>query len=206
MVYFKKLIRIEEDDVYATGAVRTLVTSFLTSRLPGSLYDVLVDKGRLAAGAPSIALARIASKTFTLTIGADVAPDVAPETVLAAITAYVEQLESASLSAETLARLKTRFAEGRAAADKDPRQVYNRLVGWLAGRNRYEQLASWPQRVAAVSPEQTAVVLKALAGPGRIVTGTLVPPWTGVHEPLRSPLSPSPRRSSPRARRARRRP
>ena len=175
VVFFKKLIRIEENDAYATGAVRVLVMNFLTSRLPGSLYDVLVDKGRLAAGAPSIALARIASKTFTLTIGVDVAQDVAPEAVLAAITDYVGQLEPASLSAATLARLKTRFAEGRAAADKDPRQVYARLVGWLAGRSRYEQLATWPQRVAAVSPEQAAVVLKALAGPGRIVTGTLVP-------------------------------
>jgi zinc protease len=175
VVFFKKLIRVEEDDAYATGAARTLVMNFLTSRLPGSLYDVVVDKGRLAAGAPSISLARVASKTFVLSIGAEAAQDVAPETVLTAITAYVGQLEPASLSAATLARLQTRFAEGRAAADKDPRQVYNRLVGWLAGRSRYEQLASWPQRVAAVSPEQTAVVLKALSGPGRIVTGTLVP-------------------------------
>ena len=174
-MFFKKLVRIEEEDTYAMGAVRLLVMNFLTSRLPGSLYDVLVDKGRLAAGAPSGSLTRIASKTFALTIAAEAAQDVVPETVLAAITAYVEQLEPASLSAATLARLQTRFAEGRAAADKDPRQVYNRLVGWLAGRSRYEQLASWPQRVAAVSTEQAAVVLKTLAGPGRIVTGTLAP-------------------------------
>jgi zinc protease len=175
VVFFKKLVRIEEDDTYAMGAVRLLVMNFLTSRLRGSLYDVLVDRGRLAAGAPSVSLARIASKTFALTIAAEAAQDVAPETVLAAITAYVEQLEPASLSAATLARLQTRFAEGRAAADKDPRQVYNRLVGWLAGRSRYEQLGSWPQRMAAVSTEQAAVVLEALAGPGRIVTGTLAP-------------------------------
>lgn len=175
VVFFKKLVRIEEEDTYAMGAVRLLVMNFLTSRLPGSPYDVLVDKGRLVAGAPSVSLTRIASKTFALTIAAEAAQDVVPETVLAAITAYVEQLEPASLSAATLARLQTRFAEGRAAADKDPRQVYNRLVGWLAGRSRYEQLASWPQRVAAVSTEQAAVVLKTLAGPGRIVTGMLAP-------------------------------
>jgi zinc protease len=174
-LYFKKLIRMEEGDVQAMGAARTLVTSFLSSRLPGSLFDVIVDKGKLAAGTPSIAFSRVAPKTYTLTIGADAAPDVAPEALLSAISSYVEQLAASGLSAETLARLKTRYAEGQAAADRDPRLTYNRLVGWLASRNRYEQLALFPQRVAGVSPDQVAVVLAALSGPGRTVTGTLVP-------------------------------
>ena len=165
-LYFKKLIRMEEGDVYAMGAARTLVTSFLASRLPGSLFDVIVDKGKLATGNPSISLSRVASKTFTLTIGADAAPDVAPETLLAAVTGYVEQLAPCGLSAEMLARLKTRFAEGQAAADRDPRLTYNRLVGWLAGRNRYEQLALLPQRVAAVSPEQVASGAHGALGAG----------------------------------------
>jgi predicted Zn-dependent peptidase len=173
-VFFKKLVRIEEEDSYATGAARSMVTSFLTSRLPGSLYDVIVDQAKLAAGAPAVNLGRIAPKTFTLTIGADAAPDVAPETLLAAIAAYVEQLAPAGISAETLNRLKTRAIEGRAAADRDPRIVYNRLVNWLAARNRYERLVDVPQRIAAVSSEQVAIVLTGLSGPGRIVTGTLV--------------------------------
>jgi hypothetical protein len=79
------------------------------------------------------------------------------------------------LSADVLARLKTRFAEGQSAADQDPRLIYSRLVGWLANRNRHDQLAGFPQRVGAISPEQVGPVLKALAGPGRIVTGTLTP-------------------------------
>jgi zinc protease len=172
-VYFKKLIRIAEADVHTIGAVRTLVANFLASRLPGSLHDVIVDKTSLAAAGPAVGLIRVAPQTFMLTVGAEAAPDVAPETLLAAITAYVEQ--PASLSPETLARLQARFAEARAAADKDPRQVYARLVGWLAGRSRYEQLAILPQRMAAVSPEHAAIMLTGLAGPGRIVTGTLVP-------------------------------
>ena len=174
-LYFKKLMRIEEGDVLATGAVRTLVTNFLTSRLPGSLYDALVDQGKLVSGAHSVSFARVAPKTFTLTIGASVAADVAPERLLAAITAYVEELATAGISAETIERLKTRFAEARATADKDPRQVYSRLVGWIAGRNSYDNLALWPKRIAAVTPEQVAVMLKGFSAPGRIVTGTLVP-------------------------------
>ena len=46
-VYFKKLVRVEEDDVYAIGAVRMLVTNFLASRLPGSLYERWSTKARL---------------------------------------------------------------------------------------------------------------------------------------------------------------
>src|SRR5262245_4840838 len=171
-VYFKKLIRVEEDDVVAAGAARSLVANFLSSRLPGSLHDVIVDKAKLAVAAP-INIARIAPKTLRLTIGADAAPDIAPDALLAAITAYVDQLSPATLSPETLARLKARQAASIAAASQDARQVYSRLVNWLAGRNSYEQLAAFPQRVAAVSPEQVAVVLSGLAAPGRIVTGTI---------------------------------
>jgi zinc protease len=151
-VYFKKLVRVEEDDVYAIGAVRMLVTNFLASRLPGSLYEALVDKGKVAVGSPSITLARVAPKSLTLTIGAAASPDVSPETLLAAIADYVNHLASSSLSADVLARLKTRYLEGQSAADRDPRLVYSRLVGWLANRNRYEQLAGFPQRVDAASP------------------------------------------------------
>jgi zinc protease len=171
-IIFKKLVRLADED--ASTAAGTLVTNFLTSRLPGSLYDAVVDQGRLAAGTPSVSLSRVGPKSFELTIGADAAPDVAPETLLAAVGTYVERLAPAGLPPETLARLKTRFAESRAAADNDPQQVYNRLVTWLANRGRYEQLATWPQRVAAVTPEQVMLVLKALSGPGRVVTGILI--------------------------------
>jgi predicted Zn-dependent peptidase len=168
-------VRVEEDDLYAAGATRVLLNSFLSSRLPGSLYDAIVDRGRLAAGAPSVSIGRVAPKTLALTIGADAALDVAPEKLLAAIGAYVEQLPDAGVPTDMITRLQTRFAEARANADKDPRQVYNRLVSWLAGRSGYENLAPWPQQIAAVSPERMAALVKAFAGPGRVVTGTLLP-------------------------------
>ena len=173
-IYFKKLVRVEEDDLFAAGAARSLATSFLSSRLPGSLHDAIVDRAKLAVAA-SISVSRIAPKTLSMTIGADAAPDVAPEAVLAAITAYVEQLSPASLPTEILARLKARQGAATAAASQDQRQVYARLVSWLSNRNPYEQMAAFPQRVAAVTPEQVGLVLSGLATPGRIVTGTLLP-------------------------------
>jgi zinc protease len=174
-VYFKKLVHIEEGSDNLTGPARGLVTNFLQSRLPGSLYDALVEQDKLAAGAVAISMSRIAPKTVVLSIGADVAPDVAPEALLAGISDYVEKLGANGISVDAIERLKKRSMEASAIADKDPRRVYSRLVAWLAARNRYEELARAPERIAAVTPDHVAVVVKGLAGPGRIVTGTLTP-------------------------------
>jgi zinc protease len=177
-LYVKKLFRMEEPDLAGNRAARQIVLNFLRSRLPGSPYDVIVDRGKLAAGQPFVALTRVAPKTFVLTVGADVAPDVEPEKLLAGVEGYVEALASNGVSAQTIARLQTRFAEARANADKDPAQVYARLIAWLAQGSRYEDLAAWPQRIAAVTPNDVATVLQGISGPGRIVTGVLAPATT----------------------------
>jgi len=103
------------------------------------------------------------------------ARDVAPQKLIAAIEAYVDALDAQGISAESIGRLKTRYAEARALADEDPNQVYARLVGWLSSRSRYEDLAAFSMRIAAVSPADVATILRGLSGPGRIVTGTLAP-------------------------------
>jgi len=174
-LYVKKLFRMEEPDLVGNRAARQIVLNFLRSRLPGSPYDMIVDRAKLAAGQPFVALIRIAPKTFMLTVGADAAPDVEPEQLLAGIAGYVAALANSGIPAQTIARLQTRFAEARANADKDPAQVYARLVAWLAQGSRYEDLAAWPQRIAAVTPNDVAMVLQGLSGPGRMVTGILVP-------------------------------
>src|SRR5439155_7613215 len=137
--------------------------------------DVIVDRAKLAAGQPLVALTRVAPKTYALTVGADVAPDAEPGKLLAGIESYLDALAKNGISDQTIARLQTRVAEARANADKDPALVYSRLVGWLAQGNRYDDLAKWPQRIAAVSPGEVATVLQALSGPGRVVTGILSP-------------------------------
>jgi zinc protease len=174
-LYVKKLFRMEEPDLVANRAARQIVLNFLHSRLPGSPYDVIVDRAKLAAGQPFVALTRVAPKTYVLTVGADVAPDVEPDKLLAAIESYLDALAKNGISTQTIARLQTRFAEVRANADKDPALVYSRLVTWLAQGGRYEDMTVWPQRVAAVSPGDIATVLQGLSGPGRVVTGILVP-------------------------------
>ena len=111
---------MEEDDVYAIGAVRMLITNFLASRLPGSLYEALVDKGKVAVGSPSITLARVAPKSLTLTIGAAASPDVSPETLLAAIADYVNHLGILE------------FVGGRAGASRRL-DIFKRSIGGRRG-------------------------------------------------------------------------
>jgi zinc protease len=170
-----KLVRIEEPDAVAGRAARSVLISFLRSRLAGSPYDALVDREPLAAGLPGVSIERVAPRIYKLTINASAAPDVAPERLLAAIERYVQGLASAGIPEATITRLKNRYAQARASADQDPAQVYARLIGWIASRAPYGDLAKWPQHIAAVTPGDVELILKGLAGPGRIVTGILAP-------------------------------
>jgi zinc protease len=175
-VLFKKVMRADELDVIASRAARVVVNSFLTSRLPGSPYEVLVERDKVAAGPFTISFDRITPRIFKFAAAAEVAPDASPDRLVAALERYIDELARTGIPDQTIDRLKNRFADARAVADKNPAQVHTRLINWLASRSPYEELAHWPDRIAAVMPGDVATVLKGLAGEGRIVTGVLAPP------------------------------
>jgi zinc protease len=175
VVYYKKLVHFDNTEL-SQAAARTVVTGFLRSRLPGSVHDAVMDKAALASVPPSVSFVRVSQKSFVLTIGAPVAPDVAPEALVSAIVNYVDGLAANGMSNATLARLKSRQADIYATIAQDPKRSYDRLVAWLANRNRFEDLLLQPRRVAVVSHEQVMAMLKVLSGPGRIVTGIVAPP------------------------------
>ena len=174
-VIYKKLVAIAETDPWQARAARAITTSFLSGQLPGSATHALTEVRLLAAGRPQVRLDRVSPGRYMLTVGADCAPDVQPGDLLAAIGAWVDGLSTATIPPETVARLKQRVANGVVEADKQPAQVYNRLITWIAGRNKYADLASWPRHLANVPVEAVGAVTQALAGPGRIVTGILEP-------------------------------
>jgi zinc protease len=174
-VYVRKLVRIEEGDLAAQRAARQIVLNFLQSRLPGSPNEVIVDRAKLAVGQVASSLTRVAPKTYVLSLSAGAAPDTEPDTLRGAIEDYIAALAANGIPAATITRLQTRLADARGNAEKDPAAVYSRLVAWLAGGNRYDDLARWPQLLAAVTPEDVAGVLQGLSGAGRIVTGILTP-------------------------------
>jgi zinc protease len=174
-IVYKKLVRMEDTDSYPQRAARLILASYLRSRLPGSPYEALVEKAQLAADTPSISIDRVAPKTVVLRIGAEVAHDANPDALLAAMAKYADGLAEVPLSAPVIARLQKRFADARVNEDEDPALIYNRLVTWLAARSAFKDYHSWPARIAAVTHTDMMQTLRALAAPGKIVTGTLLP-------------------------------
>lgn len=174
-VLYRKLIRIEGGDTPAQRAARSILVSFLRSRLPGSPHDALVDRQEVANGTPFVGIDRVAPKTFVVRMSAEVAPDVDTDKLRAAMEAYVDGLAGLAFPQDLLDRLKQRAADARRNEDKDAVVVYNRLVSWLSNRSDYADLALWPQRIAGVSQPAVREALVSLAAKGRVVTGSLTP-------------------------------
>jgi hypothetical protein len=145
----------------------SLVTSFLQSRLPGSVYDAPIEQDKLRSRRRLDLSEPDCAQTVTLSISTQVAPDVAPEALLAGISNYVEKLAFNGIPADAIERLKKRSVESSAMADKDPRRVYGRLVSCSPAATVTRELARWPERIGAVSPEHVDAMVKGLAGPGR---------------------------------------
>ena len=174
-VFYRKLMRIETGDASAQRAARSVLLSFLRSRLPGSPHDVLVDKQELANGTPSINVDRVAPKTFALRMTAEVAPDVPVDQLRAALEEYVDGLARIDVPPDTIERLKKRSEEARKNEERDASAVYSRLVMWLSNRNDYAELAQWPARIREVTPSAVREAMVSFTTKGRVVTGTLSP-------------------------------
>ena len=175
-VSYTKLVRVETEGSLTRRAARVVLLNFLRSRLPDSPYQALVETAKVAApSVPGISLERVAPRTFKFRISADVALDATPEQLLEAIGRFVDTMAKAPPSPEIVTRLKQRLADGYAGELQDPAQVHARLIGWLANRTPYEDFRRWPERIAEVSIADVAGILQALSGPGRVVTGTLLP-------------------------------
>lgn len=170
----RKLVRLPEDDREATRAAQIILQNYLSSRFPGSAHDVLVeDKG--LTNSVGVSIARVAPDTFKLTISASPAPEVEAADLQKALEDYVAGLDKVPLSGAIILRLQKRLAEARIEADKDQQQVFHRLAGWLAAGYDYENLARWPQRLAAVTESDVRHLAKGLAAPGRVVVGQALP-------------------------------
>jgi hypothetical protein len=54
-------------------------------------------------------------------------------------------------------------------------RIMGRVVNWIANGDPYDDIAGFPLRVAATTPGDMARLLTALDGPGRELTGFLLP-------------------------------
>lgn len=172
-VTYRKLFRFAERDGASGRAVATVLSNLLSTQLPGSLYDVIVEQKKFAHTAPGVSLSRVSDGVYQLNISARPAPGVALADLSNALAAYVGNLTNAEFSERNVARIKTRLAGARREADGDSARVYGRLVGWLAAGYPYEELNAFPERFGAVTRDELRALAAAAAGAGRVVSGVL---------------------------------
>ncbi len=173
-VTFRKLFRFAEVDEYTGRAVANVLSNLLSTQLPGSLYESVVEQKKLSHSAPGVSVSRVAAGVYQLAISARPAPGIAPAVLSEAFADYVGNLAKIEFSDRNIARIKTRFADSRAEADGEPSRVYGRLVGWLAAGYNYQELERYPERIKEVTRENLRALASAASAPGRVVTGTLL--------------------------------
>lgn len=174
-IAYRKLFAFNESDALSGRAVATVLSNILATQLPGSLYDALVERQKLAHEAPGISISRLETGVYQLSINVRPAPGVADSSMLDAISAYVAGLAKLVVSDRNIIRIKTRLADARAADDGEPSRVYRRLVSWLAAGYAYQELSIFPARLEAVTREEISALAGAAAGRGWVVSGVLSP-------------------------------
>jgi zinc protease len=172
-VTYRKLFRFEESSEFAGRAVANVLSNLLSTQLPQSLHDVVVEQKKLSYTTPGISISRMGDQTYQLSISAQPASGIAPSVLIEALSDYVSGLSSVEFSERNIGRIKGRIEDSRASVDGDPARVYSRLASWLAAGFPYEELSAYPARVKAVTAADIRSLAIAAASGGRVVTGIL---------------------------------
>jgi predicted Zn-dependent peptidase len=110
-----------------------------------------------------------------LTVGLQPAEGVDLLSASDALGKYFADLAARGIDAPTLERLKKRIAGRWSEQEADPSETAQALVTWFASISSYEQFQQRRQALDAVTVDDVAALLRALAGPGRRVAGSLRP-------------------------------
>lgn len=172
-VRYAKLVRVPEETDSLRSA-RLLLAGFLASQLAGSPNDVLVEQQGVTDGIGA-GLIRHLPGLYQVWLSAEPTPETTPEELAQAMRRYLEELASGGVDKTVLERLKRRFASDVAATSLSGERLMSRVVDSVANGGQYESLGTLPLRVAATTPNDVTLLLAALAGPGRELTGFLLP-------------------------------
>jgi predicted Zn-dependent peptidase len=173
-VRYTKLVRVSEETGNTRNA-RLLLANFLTSQLAGSPNDVLVERQSVTDGVGA-GVIRLLPGLYRVWLSAEPTPETSPEQLAEAMRSYLNGLASrGTFDPATLERLKRRFAGDVTMINLSGERMMNRVVDWVANGDPYDSLANFPSRVAAVTASDVTRLLAALAGPGRELTGILLP-------------------------------
>jgi zinc protease len=167
-VSLQKMVAFNADDRLRTLGARLLISNYLSSKLTGSPYNVLVE------GDQPVASAIVASSVdlpltgaLSLSLGSIPEEGRSIEEQLAALSAYVRAFSARGIDDAALDRLKRRFARDYQRGRDEPQNAPGRLIAWLSQPLPYETMADLPAAVAAVTTADINAMLRALGGEGR---------------------------------------
>ena len=166
-VAFWKAVQLLRPDPIRLKAVVVLLNEFLKSRITGSPHSHMVEHDEIAL---SIGSARIENGLHgVLQASLTVVPesDVPDDRIAETAAGYFAVLAEKGLDERTLGRLKRRLAVVHERQLADPQEAASRLSDWLSAGLPYERLKDFPGVVEALTPADIAIVLRALAEPGR---------------------------------------
>lgn len=156
-----------QDRLRAIGA-RVLISSFLSSKLSGSPHSAFVEGDKPVASAiVSAGVDLPLTGALSLSLGSVPEEGRTVDEQLKALRAYISAFSSKGIDAETLERLKRRFARDYQRGKDEPQNAPGRLIAWLSQPQPYETLADLPAAVAAVSASDIHAMLKAFGSEGR---------------------------------------
>lgn len=160
----------DKSAAYALQVLSEVLGGGATSRL----YKSLVVEQGLAAGA-SAWYDPSALDTSTFGLGATPRPGVAIPKLEAAIDREVQTILTKGITAAEVDRAKSKLKANVAYA-RDSLHTGARVLGEaLTTGQTVEDVEAWPQRIAAITPEQVNAVAKAVLDPKASVTGILLP-------------------------------
>lgn len=165
----------DKSQPYALQVLAEILGGSATSRLYKSL---VVDQGvTVSAGSwydPS------ALDTTTFAISATPAPGVTVEKVQEAVDKEIALALDKGLTADEVARAKARLKASVAYA-RDSLHTGARVLGEsLTTGQTVADVESWPERIAAVTPQQVNAAAHAVLNPDASVTGILLPANPGA--------------------------
>jgi zinc protease len=174
MVSYAKLVKVPEETATLRSA-QLLLNGFLSSQFAGSPNDVLVEQQGLTDGI-SAGVTRLLPGLYRIGLSAEPTPETDPDDLARAMRRYLDDMiTKGGLEPSTLERLKRRSAADWATTSQSGERTMGRAVQWVANGDPYDTLADMPGHVAATTQDDVARLLTLLAGPGRELTGMLLP-------------------------------
>jgi zinc protease len=165
-VHLSRYVEARDGEAARTNAARTLLNSYLASRLAGSPSSRLVEQEGIAASI-GINLSRPTAGLYQVSASATPEPEVRPERLMAALQREVQRVSENAMDQATLDRLRRRAIEATDASRRDGGQVLSAVVDWAAYPLPLAALLGWREALQRVTLDDIRALAAVLVAPGR---------------------------------------